>query len=224
MLNNPLQGLLFILVQRPYGIGDRINVSNPETETNVAGAQGWIVDDVTLFTTTIHMVGTNEKATVSNGTLAKSRIINGARSHKAIVGLPLKFGLEVSYDKIEVFRSAVEKFVKARPREWLSLNAIRAGRVEADLGYIEYIVVVQHRQAWQNATAILASKHSLHCFMLELVKKLDLRYKQPALPILLDQRIVSNVQSKGEENISAPGSPRSTGDDVDAIFSMFEGR
>ena len=143
-----VQGLLFILVQRPYGIGDRINVANPETETNGAGAQAWIVDDVTLFTTTMYMVGTNERATVSNGVLAKSRIINGARSHKAILVLPVKFGIEVPYSRIEIFKSAVEKFVKARPREWLGLLAIRAGRVDAELGFVEYGVVIQHREAW----------------------------------------------------------------------------
>ena len=136
------------MVQRPYGIGDRINISNSESDSNGGGAQGWIVDDVTLFTTTIFLAGTNEKATVSNGTLAKSRIINGARSHKAILVLNLKFGLDSPFNRIEIFKSAVEKFVKARPREWLGLLAIRANRVEADLGFVEYSIVLQHREAW----------------------------------------------------------------------------
>jgi small-conductance mechanosensitive channel len=50
------EGLLFILVQRPYGIGDRINVSSSESEANNGGAQGWIVENVTLFTTVSHFV------------------------------------------------------------------------------------------------------------------------------------------------------------------------
>jgi small-conductance mechanosensitive channel len=137
-----------ILLQRPYGIGDRINISNPESDANGGGSQGWIVDDVTLFATTIYLAGTNEKATVSNGTLAKSRIINCARSHKAILVLNLKFGLDSQFNRIEIFKSAVEKFVKARPREWLALLAIRANRVEADLGFVEYGVVLQHRESW----------------------------------------------------------------------------
>lgn len=136
------------MVQRPYGIGDRINVSNSESDTNWTGQQGWIVDDVTLFTTTMYMVGTNEVATVSNGTLAKSRIINGARSRKAILLLSIKFGVDVPYSRIEIFKSAVEKYVKARPREWLALLGVRAGRVEVDLGFVEYTLVLQHREAW----------------------------------------------------------------------------
>jgi hypothetical protein len=77
---------------------------------------------------------TNERATISNGSLAKSRIINGGRSPKAVLYFLLKFGLDVPYERIEVFKSAVEKFVKARPREWLSLLGFRATRVEADQG------------------------------------------------------------------------------------------
>jgi small-conductance mechanosensitive channel len=133
------EGLLFILVQRPYGIGDRINVSNSESDSNGSGSQGWIVEDVTLFTTSLVLVASNERCTISNGSLAKSRIINGYRSPKASIFFLLKFGLEVPFEKIEIFRSAVEKFVKARPREWLALDAFRATRVEADRGFIEYV-------------------------------------------------------------------------------------
>jgi hypothetical protein len=47
------EGLLFILVQRPFSIGDRINVSSPESEASGSGAQGWIVENVTLFATSV---------------------------------------------------------------------------------------------------------------------------------------------------------------------------
>ena len=47
------EGLLLILVQRPFSIGDRINVSSPESEASGSGAQGWIVENVTLFTTSV---------------------------------------------------------------------------------------------------------------------------------------------------------------------------
>lgn len=201
---------MFILVQRPYGIGDRINISNAQTDAPGSGSQGWIVDDVTLFTTTIYLAGTNERATISNGTLASSRIINCARSPKAVIVLSVKFGVDVPFKRTEVFKSTVEKFVKSRPREWLSLIAIRASTVEADLGYVEYAIALQHRESWyvfrrgpvrqavddcgyevvsnmlrsrQNIGPILDSKSIIMRFMLELTKKLELRYKAPALPI-----------------------------------------
>jgi small-conductance mechanosensitive channel len=36
------EGLLFILVRRPYGIGDRIHISNVETDTAFGGSSGWV--------------------------------------------------------------------------------------------------------------------------------------------------------------------------------------
>jgi hypothetical protein len=36
------EGLLFILVRRPYGIGDRIHISNVENDTSISGSSGWV--------------------------------------------------------------------------------------------------------------------------------------------------------------------------------------
>lgn len=46
--SNYFRGLLFVLVQRPYDIGDRINVGKIVTAAATGGSPGWIVKDVTL--------------------------------------------------------------------------------------------------------------------------------------------------------------------------------
>ena len=74
--------------------------------------------------------------------------------------------------------------------------------------------------------------------MLELTKKLDLRYKQPPLPILLNQGAKGPyVSGDGNYNVDqsinltesqVQMSPRSVGttssDEVQAVISMFDGR
>jgi small-conductance mechanosensitive channel len=142
---HPSSGVLFILVRKPYDIGDRIHVSVPTNETSSSGSSGWIVKDINLFTTTVVFGATNEVATYSNGSLASARIINAARSMKANLNFLLKFPINIPYEKLQVFKAAIEKFVKNRPRQWASFLAFRATRVEADLGFVEYIVVAQHR-------------------------------------------------------------------------------
>jgi small-conductance mechanosensitive channel len=139
------EGLLFILVRRPFSIGDGITTSNVESETSFQGTAHWVVEDVNLFTTTVLNSWTNERATLSNGSLANSRIINMARSPQAYLYVYLKFGVDVPYSKLQIFHSALEQFIRDRPREWLSLCDFRTTRVEADLGYIEYIIVLQVR-------------------------------------------------------------------------------
>ena len=98
------------------------------------------VEKVTLYYTTLRLGATNEICTIANSSLSNCRIINAARSKKAVIYIILKFGIDVPFAKIQIFKEAVMTFVKARPREWLSCIAIRASSVESDLGFVEYTV------------------------------------------------------------------------------------
>ena len=63
------------------------------------------------------------------------------------------------------------------------MNGFRATRVEMELNFIEYVIVVTHRELWQNAGPILQSKADLASFSLEVSKRLGLRYEQPPKPL-----------------------------------------
>lgn len=131
------EGLLMILVTKPYDIGDKIQVAPATSDSSGTGSAYWLVKDVGLYHTT-YMFWTQETATCSNGALANTRIINATRSPQAILITLFKFQIDTPYHKIEIFKSTVEKFVKSRPREWLSFLAFRPTRVEADAGFGKY--------------------------------------------------------------------------------------
>jgi hypothetical protein len=194
------EGFLFILVRRPYNIGDRIHISNVETDSDPTGSSGWIVKDVTLFQTTLVYGATGERATVSNGSLASSRVINMARSPKAWIDIDLKFATDAPHERIKIFEQTLRDFVKARPREWANFNGFRAGKINADLGYIEYRVSLNHREAWQNIIAIIDSKAEVAAFCLELSKQLDMRVQSPALPV--DLNVVHRVDHHSSDSDS----------------------
>jgi hypothetical protein len=214
-------GLLFILVRRPFSIGDGIHVSNVESETSSDGSPPWIVEDVTLFSTTCVNMWTNEKATLSNGSLANSRIINAARSPQAFLYVYLKFGVDVPHSKLEIFRSALEQFIKDRPREWLSLCGFRATRVESQLNFVEYIVVLQHRECWQAITPLYMSRAAVSSFCLELSKKLAMHYKSPPLPVDLsiNQRHPATAAASPLEGLHS--SPPDVHPDLSSVAAMF---
>jgi small-conductance mechanosensitive channel len=177
----------------------------------------WIVKDVDLFTTTAILAATGEKATLSNGSLASSRVINMARSPNASLFITLRFAVDTPYGKIEVFEEALRKFVKSRPREWAQLVSFRAKDVMQDLGYVEYIVFLQHRESWQSLGALLMSKARVASFCLELSKKLDMRYRSPPLPVDLT---IANKESTESESVIAKFKALSStaGDDVAEMF------
>jgi hypothetical protein len=106
-------------------------------------------------------------------------------SPQAWLYITLKFPVDVPYDKVTLFHSAVEQFVENRPREWLPYFDFRAIQVDASKGFIEYLVAVQHRHSWFDWGTIMLSKSHLIHFSLELSKKLDIWYKTPPLPVNL---------------------------------------
>lgn len=175
--------MLIIARRKPYGVGDKVYFNNPQSDCSPNGSAGWFVRDISLYHTTLVYGTTNECCTVSNGSLAGLRVINAARSPKGVLYVYLKFGIEVPWSKIQVFETALRAFVKSRPREWLGLNGFRTTRVEADLGFHEMVVVLQHRESWQNTGALLVSKAEVTAFCHELQKKMDMRYKSPPLPV-----------------------------------------
>lgn len=134
-------------MRRPYDIGDKVSIlicvftllahhsasnqnelidispslqialSDPQSDTSASGSSTWFVEKVSLFTTTVRFATTNEVATYSNGSLARLRIINAKRSPKAVLYVYCKFASDVPYKMIKVYQTAIEQFVKSRPRE-----------------------------------------------------------------------------------------------------------
>eukprot|EP00977_Amphora_coffeiformis_P012336 scaffold3043_cov180-Amphora_coffeaeformis.AAC.28 len=184
------EGILFILVRRPYGIGDRVQVGNIESNASLHGALPWCVDNVTLFETTLVYLPTNERASLSNGSLANSRIINWARRCVVVAVNTLAvrlFPLNTPYQKLVLFKRAVEEYMRARPREWRALNGFRCNMVYAKENYMEYIIVIQHREAWQEVGQVLDSKANLTSYCQEVARQLDMEYQAPQVPIHLTQ-------------------------------------
>jgi hypothetical protein len=211
-------------------------VSDVNQDTNMDGSNGWVVEKIDLFTTTVRFGSSREVATLSNGSLARSRIINMTRSDKALVYVYLKFSVDEPYSKVKVFRSAVESFVRDRPREWLCLSGFRATSVETDLGYIKYVVVLQHRESWSSVTEILQSKADVSSFCLELQKQLEMRYHAPALPVDLtmdmdmtakssnnNTKVASTSENRTSNKLpETPTRRESLEDNVRAIAQLFE--
>ncbi len=125
-----------IFFRRPFDVGDRIAIGDVTQATDPEGSFGWIVEKVDLYSTTMRFAPTREVATVTNGELATTRIINLYRSKKALVYIILKFGVEVPKMKVDLLKREIQDFVAARPREWVALIAFRMTEIQADQGYV----------------------------------------------------------------------------------------
>ena len=206
-----------ILARRPYGIGDLISVENSESSASLHGALPWVVENVTLFETVVCFLPTNERASLSNGALANSRIINWARSPQAQFHIFLNFPLNTPYEKIVIFKTAIEEYMKARPREWRALNGFRANRVVASENFVEWLIVIQHREAWQQVGQVLDSKANLNSYCQEVARQLQMEYQAPLLPVELQY-----APSRLEEPLANDSSNSRVDRDIDALTQEFQ--
>lgn len=95
----------------------------------------------------------------------------------------MKFGLKVPSKTIQDFKEDLIEHVKSKPREWLSFCAFRMTRVEADLGFVEYKIVLQHRESWQQVGGLLTSLADVQAYAFEKSKEMKMDYKSPSLPV-----------------------------------------
>ena len=96
-------------------------------------------------------------------------------------------------------------------------SSYRSIDIQADQGFVEYVVVLQHRQSWQEFLTLKISLAQVQSFCLELSKKLDMRYKSPPLPVNLSLDSAASaaaivptsqpVQSARERSGSEPSLP-----------------
>lgn len=104
-----------------------------------------------------------------------------------------------------MFKRRITAFVKERPREWIKVIDFRSTRVETDLGFVEYVLILQHREKWQNLGAILTSRGDVFNFAVELQKVLHMKYKAPRVPIdirrIETESIGKSQDSSGEVDI-----------------------
>mmetsp|Transcript_14794 Transcript_14794/g.28022 ORF Transcript_14794/g.28022 Transcript_14794/m.28022 type:complete len:643 (-) Transcript_14794:87-2015(-) len=212
------EGLLFILVRRPYQIGDGIALSDVNKDIPGTGSPHWIVENVDLFTTRVVYVLTLERATLNNGSLANCRVVNSTQSPHAWLYVFLKFPVSVSFEKLQLFQQGLEKYIKDRPREWLSFTQFRATRVEADNGFVEYIVLGQHRLPWVQWGELMQSKSDLLVFSMELSKKLGIFYEKPSVPV--DLRLVGMSRADIIKTITGAMQPPSMHRQIPSRFSL----
>jgi hypothetical protein len=109
----------------------------------------------------------------------------------------MKFGINVSGEKIEKFRDEVIAHVKSKPREWLAFSAFRMTRTEANLGYVEYKVILQHREAWQQVGALMTSLADVQSYAFEISKEMKMDYQSPSLPV--EMRLAQVRPGQGED-------------------------
>ena len=135
-----------------------------------------MVEDCNLFTTTLRLCRTNELSTVNNGAISNTRIVNHARSLKALVNIQLPVTIRATHEQTQVVKSALVQYIRDKPRVWSSLIDFRITKVDAANELIVYAARVQHVKSWQNQQLVLHARGELEYFCNEILFKLGIDF------------------------------------------------
>jgi len=140
------------------------------------------IPDITLATTTLRYANTNEVSSVSNSSIAASRIINCNRSPSAIVFLFLDLHACVLDDgetKFQRFQSVLQSYVAKNPRAWDQLLYCRVDEMNAHHELVRCKLGFRHRSSWQDAGRIMVQRGDLIKFVHRTASELGIDYVEP---------------------------------------------
>jgi Mechanosensitive ion channel len=173
------------------------SVPGAEAPTNVPLSNSWLVEDITLTTSTLRYAATNEVATINNSSVANSRIVNCARSPKAQVTINVKLLLDASQRQLEELRGKIELYLEDS-RVWVGLILYRAEDINNEIGYVVMTYRAQHIKCWQELAAILAHKGEWQRFANKTANNMGILFDIP--PIQMMPMGVSSRNSKLSQN------------------------
>ena len=118
-------------------------------------------------------------STVNNAAISNSRIVNGARSTKAIVTININFNALATQQQIENFRIRVENFLIDRPDIWAGLVHFRNDAVDNNMAMVRYLMRIQHKKSWQDMPPIMVHKGELERYTNKVAIDLGIVWQSP---------------------------------------------
>lgn len=191
-------------------------------------SNSWLVEDITLTTSTLRFAATNEVATINNSSVANSRIVNCARSPKAQVTINVKVLLDASQRQIDELRGKIELYLE-ESRVWVGLILYRADDINNEIGYVVMKYRAQHTKSWQELGAIMAHRGEWQHFANMTANEMGILFDIPPIQMLpvgvssRNSKILQNRLKRFESVQSTSGNSEqhNTGITDDQIFGIM---
>jgi len=70
--------------------------------------------------------------------------------------------------------------------------------VQPEQGFVEYKIIMQHRESWQQIGALLTSKADVQLYAYELGIEMEMSFESPPLPVILDRPMPKQNNNSGD--------------------------
>lgn len=172
-LKNTIESIVFVLVTKPYNVGDRIALDTPDGDP-------LLVEKIDILTTTF--VGLdNRKVIYPTITLVYKPIYNLRKSTNAIVEVHFEISYETTEEQLSKLRASIATL--------LDSSNILTSRLEFYLSEVDRLtsiflnIWIQTKIPWQQGFAIRDVRSEFMQFIMDQCTKLGITYRQVTLPI-----------------------------------------
>lgn len=195
--NHYFQGLMFLLVWRPFNVGDRVRIDD---------SAPMFVHKLTIYFTEFKRFdGSTESR--ANHVLIRSIVRNEVRAEFAVVEIPIKIGYRTSSLQLDMLTSAVIQWIRQRRHVW------KEDYIEFyiyDISVNEHMEIAfwfGHRFTLQHGGAVWGDISKLRLYLVETMIRLGMECIKAAQPVYLGSReeIASSLPPSQQKRPSFSG-------------------
>ncbi|KAK0707861.1 hypothetical protein B0H67DRAFT_496581 [Lasiosphaeris hirsuta] len=167
-----LSGVVFILFDHPYDVGDRIELWSGQNQQSVS----LFVERQSLLYTVFRRVDTWKEMQVANEWLQQCRIENVTRSGSNRQAVSMSVDIRTSFKDLALLRTELEAFLKHpdNKRDYMPVLGMNLVNVN-ELNKLDLRIVFIHRTNHANEPLRAARSNKILCAMLAAIRKIQLQ-------------------------------------------------
>jgi small-conductance mechanosensitive channel len=186
-VSNVVSSLIFVLIMRPYDVGDRVTAS-----CVMNGEETLIVKRIDVLTTTFLRI-INKELTVPNFVLAScpGGIENFKRSPPALMRLDIAVSIATTALQLEGLRRRTNAYLETQPLAWKPTCTIRALSLRDQS--IVLAVFVQSRWTYQEAPRLYKANFALWLHLLAAMRDLGISFRAPDQAVRIEGNLTTSL-------------------------------
>jgi len=190
-----LAGVMFVLFDHPFDIGDRIELWNGNSNNSVS----LVVIRQSLLYTVFRRVDNWQEMQVGNEWLQQSRIQNVTRSGANRQAVSMMIDIRTSFKDLTFLRSELEAFLKHpdNKRDYLPNLATNIVNVH-ELNKLELRIIFTHKSNWSVEPLRAARSQKFMCALVATVRKIPI-IRPDGGPLGQEGRPFYNIMMSNDE-------------------------
>jgi small-conductance mechanosensitive channel len=192
-LSNIVTAFMFVLVVRPYNVGDRITASGV-----LNGAEPLVVKRVDVLTTTFVRI-INKEITVPNHQLMQMAIENFKRSPPAIQRIDLAISYHTTALQLEGLRRRINGYLETQPLAWRPTCLFRTAGIDDQK--LLLVLWMQSHYSWQDVSRLFKAVFALYLHVLAAMRDMNIQFRMAEQTLHLEGSIATHFVP------GAPGAP-----------------